>query len=262
MKEEGTKPKANESGGIDQVSSPKGKNTITAFLKITRAFWNFARKDLRQQNIEIGYPFGVDGYQIAGESYGQPIYITKEERNRLFTAELPSERLQKVRDIFVFQCLIAARVGDLCKLTKANIQNNVLSYIPRKTKDGKPVTVTVPLHNNAIEILSRYDIPDGRLLPFITDQRYNIYLKELFREVGINRIVTRLNPTTSEPEQVKICDIVSSHMARRAFVGNLYGKVDSGIISSMTGHIQGSKAFTRYYDVSPELQKEAINLID
>jgi hypothetical protein len=51
-------------------------------------------------------------------------------------------------------------------------------------------------------------------------------------------------------------------MARRAFIGNLYGKVDSGIISSMSGHIQGSKAFTRYYDVSTELQQQAINLID
>jgi integrase len=118
------------------------------------------------------------------------------------------------------------------------------------------------LSNNALEILSRYDYPDGRLLPFITDQRYNTYLKELFRKVEINRIVTRLNPTTGEPEQVKLSDIASSHMARRAFIGNLYGKVDSGIISSMSGHIQGSKAFTRYYNISQELQVKAINLID
>jgi integrase len=96
-------------------------------------------------------------------------------------------------------------------------------------------------------------------MPFISDQRYNINLKNLFRELKINRIVTRLNPTTGEPEQVPICDIVSSHMARRAFVGNLYGKVDNGIIGSMSGHVAGSKAFTRYYDVSKELQQDAIS---
>jgi integrase len=261
LKEESTKPKATRKPA-KQVISPKGKNTIHKIIAMTRAFWNFAKKDLKQNGIEINYPFGKDGYQVPGDTYGVPIYITKEERNSLYNAVIDSERLQRVRDIFVFQCLIGARVGDLCKLTKANIQNGILTYIPRKTKDGKPVAVTVPLSNNALEILSRYDYPDGRLLPFITDQRYNTYLKELFRKVEINRIVTRLNPTTGEPEQVKLSDIASSHMARRAFIGNLYGKVDSGIISSMSGHIQGSKAFTRYYNISQELQVKAINLID
>lgn len=261
LSEESTKPKANNKPD-EQVISPKGNNTIHKIMAMTRAFWNFAKKDLNQNGIEIKYPFGSEGYQVPGDVYGAPIYITKEERNILFNAKLDIERLERVRDIFVFQCLIGARVGDLCKLTTANIQNGILTYIPRKTKDGKPVAVTVPLSNNALEILSRYDYPDGRLLPFITDQRYNVYIKELFKKVEINRTVTRLNPTTGEPEQVKLCDIASSHMARRAFIGNLYGKVDSGIISSMSGHIQGSKAFTRYYDVSTELQKQAISLID
>lgn len=257
LQNESTRPKAKNSKEL--VFSPKSKNTIHVLMALTRTFWNFARKELKTKGINLHYPFGPDGYQAPGENYGSPIYITSEERDILFRAKLPSERLQRVRDIFVLQCLIGARVGDLCKLTKANVQNNTVTYIPRKTKDGKPVNVSVPLHPKALEILSRYDLPDGRLLPFITDQRYNDYLKELFRNVGINRIVTRLNPTTGEPEQVPICDIVSSHMARRAFVGNLYGKVDNGIISSMSGHVAGSRAFTRYYDVSKELQQDAIS---
>lgn len=260
LKEESTRPKARNND--EQIPSPKGVNAIHTILAMTRAFFNFAKKDLKQNGIEINNPFGTDGYTVPGEVYGAPIYITKEERNKLFNASLDLERLQRIRDIFVFQCLVGARVGDLCKFTKANVQNGILTYIPRKTKDGKPVAVTVPLSKTALEILNRYDLPDGHLLPFVTDQRYNTYLKELFRTVEINRTVTRLNPTTGEPEQVKISDIVSSHMARRAFIGNLYGKVDSGIISSMSGHIQGSKAFTRYYDVTTELQQQAINLID
>ena len=232
LQNESKRPKARNSKKF--VISPKGKNTIHAVIALTRTFWNFARKELKLKGVEIHYPFGGGGYQVPGETYGQPVYITADERNILFDASIESERLQRVRDIFVFQCLVGARVGDLCKLTKANIQNNTITYIPRKTKDGKPVSVSIPLHPKALEILIRYNLPDGRLLPFITDQRYNDYLKELFREVGINRIVTRLNPTTGEPEQVPICDIVSSHMARRAFVGNLYGKVDNGIISSLS----------------------------
>jgi len=260
LKEESTRPKARNSD--EQVPAPKGVNSIHTIMAMTRAFFNFAKKEMKQKQIEINYPFGTDGYDIPSEVYGDPIYITKQERNTLLCVTLSSERLQRVRDIFVFQCLIGVRVGDLCKLTKLNIQDNVLSYIPRKTKDGKPVTVNVPLSKNAIEILKKYDLPDGRLLPFITDQRYNVYLKEVFREVGLTRMVTRINPTTGEPEQISLADIASSHMARRTFIGNLYGKVDTGIISSMSGHVEGSRSFTRYRVASPELQRQAIDLID
>jgi len=236
-----------------------GINTIHTIMALTRTFWNFARKELKLKGIDIQYPFGSEGYQVPAEIYGTPIYITADERNILYSASIESERLQRVRDIFILQCLIGARVGDLCKLTKANIQNNAVSYIPGKTKYKRPKTVTIPLHPHAVEILNRYNLPDGRLLPFITDQRYNDYLKELFQNVGISRIVTDLNKKTSEPEQVKLCDIVSSRMARRTFVGNLYGKVDRGIIGSMSGHSEGSRAFARYYDVSKELQQDAIS---
>lgn len=260
LKEESTRPKARNND--EQIPSPKGVNTIHTIMVMTRAFFNFAKKEMKQNQIAINYPFGSDGYEVPSEVYGNPIYITKEERNELFNASVSSERLKRVRDIFVFQCLIGVRVGDLCKLTKLNIQDNVLSYIPRKTKDGKPVTVNVPLSNNALDILSRYNFPDGRLLPFITDQRYNDYLKELFKEVGMTRTVTRINPTTGEPEQISLADIASSHMARRTFIGNLYGKVDTGIISSMSGHVEGSRSFTRYRVASPELQRQAIDMID
>jgi len=243
--------------GADTV--PLGRNTLHSIFSLTRTFWNWSRKELKQQGKIIPYPFSSDGYTVPGESYGEPIYLTREERESLFNAALSCERLRRVRDIFLFQCFIGARVADMCKLTKDNIQNGVLSYIPHKKRDGKPVTVNVPLHPQAIKILSRYDLPDGRLLPFITDQRYNEYLKELFKKVELNRIVTRLNPSTGEPEMVKLSEIASSHMGRRTFIGNLYGKIDSGIICSMSGHIQGSRAFTRYYNVSQELQKEAIS---
>lgn len=238
----------------------RGLNTINTLMKITRSFWNDCRRRYTEEGKVLHYPF--KNYAIPTEVYGDPIYITLEERDVLFNLDITNDRLAKVRDIFVFQCLVGARVGDLCKLTKSNLEKDILTYIPRKTKDDNPVIVTVPLSKKAKIILNRYDMPDGRLLPFITDQRYNLYLKELFKLAKLTRVLTRLNPTTRETEQVRICDIASSHMARRAFVGNLYGKVDSGIISSMSGHIQGSKAFTRYYSVSKKLQKMAINLID
>lgn len=249
----------------DKNDTPKqlrGKNRVSGLMKLTRAYWNYARKLFLENKKTLHYPF--DTYKIPTEVYSTPIYLTKEERDRIFNAKIESEKLDKVRDIFVFQCLIGTRVGDLCRLTKDNIQNGFISYIARKTKEGHPVTVTVPLSEKAKSIIAKYNRPDGKLLPFISDQRYNDYLKELCRleNIKLDRIVTRLNSLTGEPEQVRLYDIISSHMARRTFIGNLYGKVDTGIICSMSGHVKDSKAFGRYYDVSKELQQQAINLID
>lgn len=250
------KPQSKNSDKL--IISPISKNTIHSIMKITRAFWNDARK----KNLTSNYPFSH--YDIPAEVYGTPIYLSMEERDKLYNAEITNTRLAKVRDIFLFQCMIGVRVGDLNRLRKSNIENGILSYIPRKTKEGKPVTVTVPLNSKAQMILSRYDLPGDLLLPIITDQRYNDYLKELFslEAVKLDRMVTRLNPLTREPEQVKLCDIASSHLARRTFIGNLYGKVDTGIISSLSGHVQGSKAFSRYHDVSIELQRQAVSILE
>jgi integrase len=238
----------------------RGINTIHTKLKVTRAFINHTIKELKLQGITIPYPF--DSYTVPVEVYGTPIYLTLNERNLLFDAEIKNDQLAQVRDIFIFQCLVGCRIGDLRTMTKSNINNSILSYIPRKTKEGKPVTVTVPLTAKAIQILSRYDIPDGRILPFLSNQQYNTSLKLLFEEVGLTRMVTRQHPTTRESENVRLCDIASSHMARRSFVGNLFGKVDSAIIASMSGHVTNSKAFARYYDVSKELQRTAIDLLE
>ena len=243
-----------------ETVAKRGINTLHTILKITRAFINHTIKELKLQGITIPYPF--DSYAVPVEVYGTPIYLTLDERNVLFDAEIKKDQLAKVRDIFVFQCLVGCRVGDLRSLTKSNINNSILSYIPRKTKEGKPITVTVPLTAKAIQILSRYDIPDGRILPFLTVPQYNASLKLLFEEVELTRMVTRQHPTTRESENVRLCDIASSHMARRSFVGNLFGKVDSAIIASMSGHVSNSKAFARYYDVSKELQRTAIDLLE
>lgn len=231
----------------------KSRNRIIGILKTIRAFYGWSKTE---KLISLN-PF--DEYEIGSESYGRPIYLTKAERDHLYNAEIVNDRLNRVRDIFVFQCLIGCRVGDLVRLTEKNIIGGAIEYIPRKTKEGKPVVVRVPLSDKAKSILDKYNLPNGALLPFITDQRYNEYLKELFELVELNRIVTRLNPLTREEEKVPLYSIASSHMARRTFVGTLHRNVKDSVIANMSGHVENSRAFIRYYDVDEETRTDAIN---
>ena len=156
------------------------------------------------------------------------------------------------------------RVGDLYQLTLRNIVGGAVEYVPSKTCNKSGKTVRVPLNETAIEIIERYKENDREsLLPFISQQKYNVAIKQMLKLAGINRIVTIINKTTRVEEQHPIYEVASSHMARRNFIGNLYNKVqDPDTIGSMTGHVEGSKAFARYRTIDDNLKKRLVSLLD
>lgn len=236
----------------------RGANTIASRLSVLRAFCNWAvNKELTTNN-----PFTK--YSIKPAVYGTPIYISKEERDQLYAAPMPTMSLEIVRDMFVLQCFIGCRVGDYFKMTKNNIVDGAIEYIAGKTADERPLTVRVPLTSKAKDIIAKYpDTKDNMLMPFISRQKYSDYIKECFKHAGITRLVTILDSLTGEPKQVPICDIASSHMARRAFVGNLYKQVqDPNLIGSLSGHREGSKAFARYRDIDDDLKRKTVELLE
>ena len=239
----------------------KGNNTIYTLLKRLLTFYNWCN----QQGITDNKPF--EKYdKVLGEKYGTPFYITLEERNYIAEFDLSNRpHLATQRDIFIFQCLIGCRVSDLLKMTKENIINGAIEYIPHKTHDDRPFVVRVPLNNRAKSLIAKYDKTDkkGRLFPFISTPKYNDAIKEIFKCCNITRMVTILNPTTGKEEKRPINEVASSHMARRTFIGNLYKKVkDPNLVGSLSGHTEGSKAFARYREIDDEIKKEVVSLIE
>jgi integrase len=101
------------------------------------------------------------------------------------------------------------------------------------------------------------------LLPFISEQKYNVYIKKCFRAAGLNRKVTIPDTKTGKTKQVELCDYASSHMARRTFAGILYEQVqDPNLISALTGHTDASRAFARYRDVTDKLKRQTVELLE
>ncbi|MCT4214251.1 integrase catalytic domain-containing protein [Elizabethkingia anophelis] len=242
-----------------RTPKPRGKNTlIDCFCRIRTFFlWCYDKKKTKNK------PF--DQFQIDECTYGTPIYITLEERDKLYNKDLSEYRqLEIQRDIFIFQSLIGCRIGDLYKMNKQNIINDAIEYIPRKTKEGNPITVRVPLNDKAKVILDKYKDYEGKkLLPFISEQKYNDAIKKAFQLAEIDRIVTILDPLTNEDVKKPIYEVVSSHMARRTFIGNIYKKIkDPNLIGALSGHKEGSKAFNRYREIDEEMKKELVNLLD
>ena len=241
------------------MPKPRGQNTVADLLTRFRAFILWA--------IDNGYttnnPF--KHFSIGEIVYGTPIYILNEELKKLLENDLSDDKeVETQRDIFVFQCLVGCRVSDLYKMTYRSIINGAVEYIPRKTKEDRPITVRVPLNDTALKLIAKYqDYSRDMLFPFNTEQDYNRKIKIAFQRAGLDRIVTVLDQQTRQEVQRPLYEVASSHMARRTFIGNIYKKVkDPNLVGALSGHKEGSKAFARYRDIDEEMKKELIGFLD
>ncbi len=245
--------------GETQEIKERGQNTVSGILRRLRTFFHWAA----DRDMILRNPF--QKYKIPPALYGTPIYITIEERQRIERCNLRRHpHISVHRDVFVFQCLIGCRVGDLLNLTCDNVIDGAIEYVPHKTKEERTTTVRVPLTPTAVKIIERYADPKRRaLLPFTSAQKYNEAIKRIFHAAGLTRLVTVINPTTREEEKRPLYEVASSHMARRTFIGNLYKKVkDPNLVGSLSGHKEGSKAFARYRNIDEEMKRELVSLLD
>ena len=100
------------------------------------------------------------------------------------------------------------------------------------------------------------------LMPFISDVKYNKYLKELFEFVGLTNSISYLDPKTRKQVFKPLSEYVSSHLARHTFIDILHkNDVKNEVIASMTGHVANSRAFERYYAIDEKQKRDAINRI-
>lgn len=102
----------------------------------------------------------------------------------------PTKRLEQVRDLFIFSCFTGLSYIDLKELKTSDIR---ISF------DGKPwimthrhktdTPVNVPLLKIPQAILQKYEgqLPKGQLLPVLSNQKLNSYLKEIADLCGINK---------------------------------------------------------------------------
>lgn len=239
----------------------RGSNTVVKIKKQIKQFFNWCNATGRCNNN----PF--NGVEIGSEHYGVPFYLSIEERNKIADYDLSSDKsLETQRDIFIFQCFVGCRYGDLVKFTKANISNGILEYVPGKTlNESVPVKPRVPLTPKALTLIDKYknQDPKGRLFPFISNQKYNVAIKKFFTVIGLTRIVQVRNAKTDQIELKPLNEVASSHMARRTFVGAAYKKVkDPNLVGRMSGHVEGSKAFARYREIDDDDLRSVIEQID
>ena len=135
------------------------------------------------------------GFKMTKREVERP-FLVEEELTRIIAEDFKMPRLRQVRDIFIFCCHTGLAYADVKKLTREEITTGIDGEKWIWTSRQKTETTTrVPLLPRALEILDRYkDDPQclnqGRLLPVLSNQKMNNYLKEISDACEITKKMT------------------------------------------------------------------------
>ena len=149
------------------------------------------------------------------------VFLTVEELNAMENHAFSQNRLERVRDSFVFCCYTGLAYYEMANLTMKNVVKEFDNQLWIKTTRKKTSkSISIPLLPKAKEIIDKYSyLNQEELLPNISNQRFNSFLKEIAIIVGIDKRVTH-------------------HTARKTFASTvlLFNDVPMEIVSELLGH--------------------------
>ena len=165
------------------------KKRLMEFMKFIQRFRtvvNFAKNT----GLVTADPFG--SYRVRFERTDRD-YLTMEEITAIYNHKFCTKRLEQVRDLFIFSCYTALSYIDACELRQEDIRTGFdgnLWIIRKRHKTN--VTSTVRLLDIPKAILEKYKdkLPNGKILPVISNQKMNDYLKEIAAICGIEKTLT------------------------------------------------------------------------
>jgi site-specific recombinase XerD len=122
--------------------------------------------------------------------------LSKEELEKMAAIQFPTERSSQVRDIFLFCCYTGLAYIDIKKLKRSEIGIGVDGERWIFTSRQKTDTPSkIPLLPTALQILKKYEdhprcINQNLLMPVLSNQKMNDYLKQIADLCGINKVLT------------------------------------------------------------------------
>jgi len=161
-------------------------STIGKQLSFLKWFLRWAfKKGLHQNNAYDSYKPKLKSTQK------KIIFLTWEELNKLREFEIPAAKqaLDRVRDVFLFQCFTGLRYSDVFNLRKSDIKGDHIEVTTVKTSDS----LIIELNNHSKAILDKYKdvaFEDDKVLPVITNQKMNGRGKSAFKIQIIHVVIT------------------------------------------------------------------------
>jgi integrase len=180
----------------------------------------------------------------------ETVYLTKEELQAIATKKIPGQRLSRVRDLFIFCCFTGLSFIDVKQLKRSEVSFDAhggLRIAKQRQKTGTPAVI--PLLPVAKSLLQKYAYDEycnanDLLLPVLSNQKYNAYLKELADMCYVEKEL-------------------SSKMARNTFATTvtLANNVPMESISKMMGHksLRQTQHYAKVLAIKVTEDMEALN---
>lgn len=178
-------------------------------------------------------------------------FLDTNELEALGSKEFQNERIQKVKDIFVFCCFTGLAYSDVKNLEPKHLiikDDGELWLMKNREKTGNPCHI--PVLPPAKKIIDKYEndvhcIIKNRLLPVPSNQKMNSYLKEIADFCGIDKELT-------------------THTARHTFATTvtLANNISIEVVSKMLGHssVNMTKRYARVVDDLIKINMEKIKV--
>ena len=191
-----------------------------------------------------------DRFQLKYNKYDRA-FLTERELELLENTDFKSERLQKIKDCFVFSCYTGLSYVDVKELTEDHIvkgiDNNNWIYTKREKTDE---LVKIPILPKAWTILQKYRTIQEmeiatNILPISSNQKTNTYLKEIAKSCGIQKNI-------------------SFHVARHTFATTvmLSNGVPIETVSKLLGHTKLSTTQLYARVVESKISEDINNLLE
>ncbi|NGM63964.1 tyrosine-type recombinase/integrase [Sphingobacterium sp. SGR-19] len=179
------------------------------------------------------------------------VTLTEEELNSIKQAVIPSQ-LQHARDWLLISCYTGQRISDFMNFCSDMLHTikdkKCLAFQQQKT--GKDILL--PLHPEVLHIIKKYP---NKFPPKISEQLYNRQIKEFAKLANIHTLVyyNKRSGHRCKPLQIPKWQAISSHIGRRSFASNFYGKIPTPLLMEATGH--GSEGMFHNYINQMDIQR-------
>ncbi|EMY82601.1 Integrase [Psychroflexus gondwanensis ACAM 44] len=220
------------------------KNTIQKELAFIKTFC----KQARYMGLEVSSQ--MDNLKTEKENI-EKIYLNIEELSKIESLDNLPQDLDEARDWLVISCFCGQRISDFMRFNKEMIREEngkkFIEFTQRKTNK----IMTVPLHHKILDILDkRY----GEFPKAIFFHKYNQLIKTICKIAKIDDLVkgSRMKKIGTGKFKYRKKDgvykkheLITSHVGRRSFASNYYGKIPTTYLIFITGH-SSEKMFLNY----------------
>ena len=190
------------------------------------------------------------------------IFLTWDELNKLKACDIPQNKqyLERVRDVFLFCCFTGLRYSDVYNLRTSDVKADHIEITTVKTADS----LVIELNNHSKAILEKYKdvhFEGNKVLPVISNQKMNDYLKELGELAEINEPIreTYYKGNQRIDEVTPKYALLGTHAGRRTFICNALALgIPAQVVMKWTGH-SDYKAMKPYIDIADDIKANAMS---